>query len=140
MKKTRQLITYSLLISLFFFTGCEEIDNTDPNTDPRDDFVGQWNCNETPAKKKNNYRVNIEYDSDNSSQVLLFNFGLLGNTAAAYGIVAGDNVNIPLQDVSGGWSAQGQGELVNDNQIEWTYTLDNGSDRIDYIATYTLLD
>jgi hypothetical protein len=30
--------------------------------------------------------------------------------------------------------------MVDDETIEWTYTLDDGADRIDYIATFTLVE
>jgi|AntRauTorckE6833_2_1112554.scaffolds.fasta_scaffold00314_15 hypothetical protein len=139
MKKLTTLFSLFLITSLFIFSGCEETGDVNPDQDPRDAFVGEWSCNEVPAKRSS-YRVNIQHDSGNSSQVLLFNFGLLGNSVSAYGIVAGDNVSVPLQDVDDVWSVSGQGEMVDDETIEWTYTLDDGADRIDYIATFTLVE
>ncbi|MDZ7775873.1 MAG: hypothetical protein U5L09_09920 [Bacteroidales bacterium] len=47
-----------------------------------------------PAERSS-YRVHIQSDSGTSGQVLLFDFGLLGNSVSAYGIVAGDNVSVP---------------------------------------------
>ncbi len=139
MKKLQTFIPVAFVALLIFFSGCEELDNTDPDTDPRDDFVGEWNCNEVPAKR-NSYRVNIDYDNSNNSQVLLFNFGLLGQSASAYGIVAGNDVTVPLQEIQGDWTVDGQGELTDEETIEWTYTIDDGADRIDYIATFKLLE
>lgn len=139
MKKFKTLFPVAVLLMLFLFNGCEETDDTDPDADPRDDFVGEWNCNEVPAKR-NSYRVLINYDNSNSSQVLLFNFGLLGQSASAYGIVAGNDVTVPLQEIDGDWTVDGQGEMIDEETIEWTYTIDDGADRTDYIATFTLIE
>jgi len=139
MKKFKTLFPVAVLSMLIFCSGCEETDDTDPDMDPRDDFVGEWNCNEVPAKR-NSYRVLINYDNSNSSQVLLFNFGLLGQNASAYGIVAGNDVTVPLQEIDGDWTVDGQGEMIDEETIEWTYTIDDGADRTDYIATFTLIE
>lgn len=139
MKKFKTLFPVAVLSMLIFFSGCEETDDTDPDADPRDEFVGEWNCNEVPAKR-NSYRVLINYDNSNSSQVLLFNFGLLGQSASAYGIVAGNDVTVPLQEIDGDWTVDGQGEMIDEETIEWTYTIDDGADRTDYIATFTLIE
>ncbi|MGM0565261.1 MAG: hypothetical protein ACQESX_00765 [Bacteroidota bacterium] len=139
MKKFKTLFPVAVLSMLILFSGCEELDDTDPDTDPRDDFVGEWNCNEVPAKR-NSYRVVINYDNSNSSQVLLFNFGLLGQSASAYGVVAGNDVTVPLQEIDGDWTVDGQGEMIDEETIEWTYTIDDGADRTDYIATFTLIE
>jgi len=139
MKKLQTLVPVALMALLIFFSGCEETNDIISDADPRDDFIGEWSCNEVPAKR-NSYRVNISYDDSNSSQVLLFNFGLFGQNASAYGIIAGNDVTVPLQEIQGDWSVDGQGELVDEETIEWTYTLDDGADRIDYIATFTLIE
>ncbi|HKK10746.1 MAG TPA: hypothetical protein VJ939_07895 [Bacteroidales bacterium] len=139
MKRFSYVIGLLLIFSIPLITGCEEVEGDDEINDPREAFVGEWNCDEELAKR-DNYRVSIEFDNNNSSQVLLYNFGLMGSAESANGIVADDNINVPLQNLADGWSGDGSGTLVSDNKIEWTYTLTDGADRYDYIATYTLIE
>lgn len=139
MKRFSYVFGLLLISILSLTTGCEEDEGNDGINDPREAFVGEWNCDEKLAKR-DNYRVNIEFDNSNSSQVLLYNFGLMGPAQAATGIVANDNIDVPLQNLADGWSGDGSGTLVSDNKIEWTYTLTDGADRYDYIATYTLIE
>ncbi len=139
MKRFSFLFGMLMILALPLLNSCEEVEGDEEVTDPREAFVGEWNCDEELAKR-DNYRVNIQLDSDNSSQVLLYNFGLMGSSEAAEGIVGGDDIEVPLQNMANGWSADGNGTMVDANTIEWTYTLTDGADRYDYIAVYTLVN
>lgn len=132
-----------LVIAITALSGCEEAENILPgdNSDPRDEFVGKWNCSETELKSTEDYPVTIEYDPNNSGQVLIQNFGLLGQDARPYGLITGDKITIPEQDGFDGWTViEADGNKTGANTIEWTYKLSNESDNFEYAATYTRVD
>lgn len=141
MKKS--LLLPFLIGLIAFISGCEEAEEIipDDNSDPRDAFVGSWNCSETELKSTEDYEVTIDYDPNNSGQVLLKNFGLLGQDARPYGLITGNKITIPEQDGFDGWTImEASGDKTGDNTIEWTYKLSNGSDIFNYEATYTRVD
>jgi len=135
----KKLLVIPFFVSLsFLFSGCEEAENFIPdNADPRDDFIGEWNCSENELKSTDDYTVTIQKDPENSGQVLLQNFGLLGQSAYPYGLITGDKINIPRQEVNNWIIKNASGELIGKDKIEWTYTLSDGADETRFEATYT---
>ena len=135
----KNLLPILTLFSLMFLlSACEEAEDLLPdNADPRDDFIGEWNCSETELKSTDDYTVTIQKDPDNSSQVLLQNFGLLGQDQYPYGLITGDRINVPQQEINGWTIKNASGDMNGENSIDWTYTLSNGSDDFQYAATYT---
>lgn len=132
------LIYSMILIFIFpFITGCEGLEDDDPLTDPREAFVGNWNCDDQLATKRDTYLVRIEASQETNSGVFLYNFGAISNTAAASGSVSGNDISVPFQNLAQGWSCNGSGTMVSQDEIEWTYTLENGSDRYDFVAVFT---
>lgn len=137
MKNKTFLLFLSVMMSMFILTGCEEDDEEVTPDDPRDDFVGLWNCEDNLAKR-DNYQVTIQEDASSDDEVFLYNFGSMGSSVAATGEVTSSSISVPLQELSvDQWSVDGQGVMVGENTIEWTYTIDNGSDRFDYIAVFS---
>lgn len=123
---------------MIFFTACEKTQDILPNnSDLRDDFIGEWTCSETELKSTEDYTVTIEKNPQNSSQVVLQNFGLLGPDAFPYAYITDDRITLPQQTVNGYTIKNANGELVDQETIEWTYTLNDGSDDNKYEATYT---
>jgi hypothetical protein len=78
------LFLFSVLILLF--TGCE-LEDEDPDADPRQKFLGTWQFDESELKSNQAfYQVTISIDPGNSAQVLLRNFGNIGSFHSATGL------------------------------------------------------
>jgi hypothetical protein len=138
MKQMKKLIPIIAAFFVLILSSCEVEDIDLPDADPRDSFTGTWNCTDTQLKATNeSYTVTISYDPSNSGQVLLSNFGLLGNSAQPYAYVTGSLITIPEQQLSNGYTVSGSGSLVNSDQIDWTYTTNDGADAFSYEATFT---
>ncbi|MCD4746211.1 MAG: hypothetical protein K8R58_07920 [Bacteroidales bacterium] len=73
MKKFIKILLFCVPF-LIVLNACEsdEDDNVNPEVDPRDNFLGNWNVNETCQRDA--YSVTIVVDPSNSSQVLIKNF------------------------------------------------------------------
>ena len=116
---------------------CAEEDNDDL-IDDRNKFIGTWNVNETCTR--DSYSVEIIKDPSNSSQVIIKNFWLIGShEKAPYAIVAGNNINIPKQQMcdNGANEVSGSGTLSkNEKIINWDYTVNDGADLHNCSATY----
>ncbi len=96
----------------------EDIDNGDD----RDKFIGTWSVNETCSKRI--YSVVISADPNNSSRVFIQNFADPGTGDPAVGIVANNHIEIdPNHKIGDNWTVTGDGTLVNDKRMEWTYSL-----------------
>ena len=126
----------ALCMISFLIPGCTE--EGDPNDlfDDRDQFLGTWDVSET--RKKDFYSVTIIKDPSNSSQVLIRDFyHILNCTDPPYGIVTGSSIYLPTQGFcDNSFEVNGSGKL-NKNQIEWTYTVNDGSNEHTYTAIYT---
>jgi len=131
-----------ILIVLLAFPACEiDTEDDDPyiDDDPRDAITGEWVCNETPVARFS-YPVVISEDPANSSQVLISNFGFIGeDEKPPYAILAGNTLSIPVQNIGNDNSVEveGFGQIKNDNEIIWDYTLRIGGDANDYNAVYS---
>ena len=116
-------LKFWVLILVLGIISCNPDDDVfvDPGND-RDKFFGSWTVNESCFKS--NYTVIISADPGNSAQVLLSNFGNPGpNYEAAIGIVAGRKIIVTTQIIGDGWSINGIGDLDDNDNIIWTYTL-----------------
>ncbi len=132
----------SLFFMVVFLLGLFSCELTDDEfQDPRDAFVGEWNCTEYEnGQPQISYPVYIEKDTSNSSWVNLFNFGYIGSSEKPpYGVVSGDYITIPSQKVCFDESVtvDGNGQLVSDNEMNWEYNLEIGGDSYHYSAVFT---
>ncbi|MDL2254788.1 hypothetical protein LJB78_00715 [Bacteroidales bacterium OttesenSCG-928-J16] len=119
-----------LLITLTFLTGCE-IDGGDDDID-RNNYLGTWNCSDSNLKL--NYRVEIEVDPSNMAQVLIKNFGGVGEASSAKALVVGSTIHVE-RDLVGTFWCEGEGSL-NGDKIFWSkYNI--GEE--EKIATFTKL-
>ena len=126
---------FYFIIILFAVIACTDESILNP-ADPRDQFIGSWNVNETCIKDA--YSVSIEKDTTNSSQVIIKNFWLIGfNEKPPYAIVTGNTLTIPSQTMcySGSNSVKGSG-LLSKNTITWSYSVNDGADLYTCSATY----
>ncbi len=126
-------IGIAIFFATFLLISCEK----EPNAVSREDLVGKWTCKDELNTSKDSYKVSISLNEAIENQVFLFNFGSLGTSVQAYGIVSNGKVSVPLQDIgSTGFSVNGKGIIINEKKIEWQYTLENGADRQDFVAVY----
>jgi len=134
MKKIFALAPLFLLSVFFlFFAGCE-LEDIDPDADPRLKFLGTWQFNESELKSNQAfYQVTISIDPGNTAQVLLRNFGNIGNFHSATGLVTGNRITIASQNVAS-VTVDGSGIIINDTRMNWSYTLEDGADRKEYSA------
>ncbi|HPK04683.1 MAG TPA: hypothetical protein PK908_02190 [Bacteroidales bacterium] len=129
---------YVLFIALMLvlFPACELIDVEPDTDDPRDKFIGTWKFNEDEKKKSDLafYSVLISKDPTNSAQVLLKNFGNLGNFYTTHGIVTTNRISVENQTVAS-IRIQGSGTYSSTGTMNWTYTINDGADEITFTAT-----
>ena len=131
-KSLRLLFLFFFLLIFFGLNSCDKTNN-DPTADPRAQYLGTWSCSESATV---NYHVIISLDSSNSSQILLYNFHMLGNNQKAYAIATQNNLTLPEQGILGK-IIYGSGDLINNNKFTLKYYV-NDSTNIDTIhAVYT---
>jgi hypothetical protein len=114
----------SLALSLaFMLTSCETADDNNPSPVPdvRDKFVGDWNVDESCSKA--NYEAQITKDSENTAQVLVYNFADSKANEPDTGLVLGSKVVLYAQYNSEGWFIEGSGDYQEDGSLTWNFTL-----------------
>jgi hypothetical protein len=113
----------SFFILVVLITGCMTDQNSNTDTgDPRDKFLGDWKVTETCSRM--NYNVTISDDPQNSTQVLIENFGNPGaGYSPAVALVTGSTIYISSQTIGEGWSVSGSGTINDVGRVNWNYTL-----------------
>lgn len=124
----------ALFMLVIVLPACE-LEDVDPDGDIRDKFVGTWQFDESEVKSDLTfYTVQITKDPGNTSQVLLRNFGNIGNLYTLEGLVLSANrITITSQEVSS-LVISGSGTTVSSTRMNWTYSLNDGADLINYKA------
>lgn len=118
-------------VLMLFFVSCVPTDDND--LDPVTKFIGTWSVSDRAARI--NYEVSINRNPQNSAEVLLVNFGDLGNSAV--GLVVGNTIVIDKQILTGDYSVDGSGSYVNDHKLSFNYQLDNGIETESRVADFT---
>jgi hypothetical protein len=136
----RKLFFPVFFIFVLFNYSCETIDTLTGGAATVAKIEGEWTCDEQSEIFKATaevYTVTISADADNTSGVIIDNF--YGLNASAKATVSGMSLNIPSQDVEGGFSVSGSGTISsNFEKINLSYTVDDGSGTIDHVtAVYT---
>lgn len=134
MKLISKIVVVALLMLANY--SCTDDTNFLDLPDDRDSFLGLWDV--TDNCSKSSYQVEIIRDQSNSSQVIIKNFGLIGqNEKAPYAIVAGNTIAIPTQLISNDESIEvnGSGKL-DKNKISWAYDISDGADLLTCTAIY----
>jgi hypothetical protein len=133
-------ILFSSVILLLLLNSCEKKDyeNTALTASK---LVGQWRCEEHSSIYKSTmdfYTVNITVNESDSSKVLIENFYQLGGFYQVEAHIASMSLNISSQIVDN-MKIQGNGTIKSGfDEINWTYTVDDGSGLIDQVtATFT---
>jgi len=140
----RIILFLAVLSSAGFIVSCEPdtTNETDPN-DPRNEFIGYWHFTENGMLKNGksvsqSYIVTISIDPDNSSQVLMNNFGNPGvSDRDIFGLVTSNQIVVSSQTLDNGWIVEGSGKKNSNGSMSWTYSITAGGDKIYYSATAT---
>lgn len=136
----RKLLYFFIFLSFsIFLVSCDPGDNPDdPNTDPKEKFIGSWICNETSTQNGNStYNVTITANPANSSQILLAQFYQMSSGQKVYAIVANNNATVPEQTLTG-LVIKGSGNYsTTTSKINWTYYVNDGADIDTCTAVYS---
>jgi hypothetical protein len=130
-----------MLVLAFLAFSCEDLIGPDTGGD-RDMLVDTWKVTEESSPLKSGrgaYWVEIEKHPDNPNMVLIYFFHGLGDDIYAEASLRGSTLTLDSQVLQGGWTIQGSGEIQKSwNEINWTYTADDGSGVIEQVtAVYT---
>jgi len=130
-----------MLVLAFLAFSCEDLIGPDTGGD-RDMLVDTWKVTEESSPLKSGqgaYWVEIEKHPDNPNMVLIYFFHGLGDDVYAEASLSGSTLTLDSQVLQGGWTIQGSGEIQKSwNEINWTYTADDGSGVIEQVtAVYT---
>ena len=132
-----------LLLMGIGLSSCEDLLSDLDGGDPRDKLMDTWRVEETTRSKKSAsevYYVEIFKHPNDSSKVVIFNFYNVDADAEA--VLSGNTLTLPLQDLEGGFTLSGKGEIQGSkaNEIIWIYSVDDGSGMAEYIKEiYTRL-
>lgn len=109
-------------LGMFAFASCT---TDDPNFDDRDDYTGNWICQENSSQLgSSSYNVSISKSLTDSTAILISNFYNLGSSNKAKAIVNGNSFTINPQLVDN-LNVAGSGTL-NGSQINLSYTVSAG--------------
>lgn len=123
-------------VALLALGGCaleDEIDIPGGDTDAVNKYLGSWSVTDNATKL--NYEVTIDSNAMNSSMVILRNFA--GSGANADGLVVSNSLIIEGQVIGDGWIVSGTGHYVNENRINFPYTLEIGGNIESRSATFS---
>ena len=140
MKTIFRISLFFASLTILLISACEPVDNT-TSDDPRDPYIGEWQFSESFKNTDGqSYIVNIIKDPDNSSQVILENFGNPGsNGISAKGVVTSTQVVVSSQQMSNSWIVDGNGKFSNSGKtvMDWTLSITAGGSKDTYTATAT---
>jgi hypothetical protein len=124
------------IFSLFAIVSCADEDPIEPDTDPRDKFLGQWNVlEEEQGVGSLNYIATVVNDSGNTSRIQINNIYNLGSAVSVKALVADNSLSISAQDADG-ITISGSGTFST-NSFILNYTADEGDQVHAIKATYT---
>ena len=134
--------TFSVIVVLFIlgtsaglFSSCGDSDTPTPETDAREKFLGKWTVDESCVRL--NYEVEITADSTTDTKVWLDNFAFSGpDSTPAYGLVNGDQIDLPEQTIGDNWTINGIGTLQPTGKIKWNYHIEIGATASNCEADY----
>lgn len=131
-------------VCMLFFYACEDELTGDIRT--AEAIPGEWRVNEESENLgTSSYQVYIGISAEDSSKVLISNFYQLGYDTEVIGFISGNrielqnNQEVSLSGISSYIIKSGSGTVSSDYQnIDWQYTIDDGSGNIDNVsAIYT---
>jgi hypothetical protein len=128
MKKFLKTIFSAAALSVFMYS-CAPDDSSTPAstpTDPKQKFVASWNCAEnSKVHGSSSYTLHI-VDSTGSYVRIesLYNVGFQYKVEAT---ISSPNITIANQGLASGFTVYGSGTMVNNNTVNMTYYVNDGS-------------
>ncbi len=113
---------FSILLLSIFLSSCTEEDNDF-------DITGSFTCVETISGSANSlppFNVNVTKDQTIKGNFEINNFNNLGLGVKVYVVLINNNIELPMQTVSG-FTFQGTGNVVNNGFFTMGYSVDDGS-------------
>ncbi len=129
MKKINLIVIGFFLVSVFI--SCTK-DPVEEVIDVRDKYVGSWSVNDHTLSKAN-YISRISKDAQNNRKIWIHNFHGLLDSAFAY--VEGNNIELPQQMVSD-QTTKGEASMQTNQQITWSYWVNDGAQQDTISAVY----
>lgn len=122
MKTFKNKIT---IVAFAFAVALSSCTTEDLNFDDRDDFTGNWICQEQGSiSGTSSYNVSISKSQSDSISILISNFYGLGSQYSARATVDGNLLTIPAQLVNN-FNVSGSGS-INGSQINLSYVASAG--------------
>ncbi len=119
LKNKIALVAFSIAVAL---TSCT---TEDLNFDKRDDYTGNWICQESSSQLgTSSYNVSITKSTTDSTAILISNFYNLGFSKSAKAIVSGNSLTLNAQLVDN-LNVAGSG-VLSGTHINMTYTVSAG--------------
>ncbi len=141
MKTAFRFLSIFAALTCLLFSACEPTDGDTTGDDPRDPYIGEWQFVESlKSTEGQSYVVNITKDPDNSSQIILGNFGNPGSSSvSATGLVTSSQVVISSQKMSNNWTVVGSGHFTNlgKTTMSWSFSILAGGNLDPYTAVAT---
>jgi hypothetical protein len=124
MKSIKKYLIYLMAGSIIFLQSCAP-DDEELDEDPRLKFGGTWVVNENSSVFGSSaYQVTITNNISNDVQIQISNFYNLGAGTRVNANISGNNMTIPLQNVSS-QSISGSGSFQN-NTITASFSANDG--------------
>lgn len=134
MKRFGSVLIMALL--LVTFDSCTPEEPIEPDVDPREKFLGNWNVQEKIGGQVTGaYLSVVSNDASNTSRIRIGNIYNLGTSSTVNALVAGNSIDISSQTVTG-ITILGTGLFSNDAFV-LNYTATDGSSNSSVQATYT---
>lgn len=134
--KTRHLIKIFLFVFLtsFFYACTDDFDlGGGSSTDVVAKFLGTWHVSDQAARL--NYDVTIRRNANDSTSIILDNFGDMQDRAVGY--VIGNTVIIAKQNIGNGMMSEGTGNYISSNELRFDFILDDGIDQESRIGYFS---
>ncbi len=133
----KKLLFSSVILLLLF--SCQKDDDSE-NSSPLEDYSGTWVCEETSQQfGQSTYSVFINPHSSISNRMVIDNFHNIGvQESHAQLEVSGNSLNLFPQNING-FDVNGSGTLINNSQINISYSADDGAgpDNVTLVLTKT---
>lgn len=125
-----------LALCMATLNSCTEEDPIEPEVDPREKFIGNWNVQEKiNGQVTGAYASVVTNDASNTSRIKIGNIYNLGTSSSVSAVIAGNSMDISSQTITG-ITISGNGVFSNEGFV-LNYTAVDGSSSQAVQATYT---